>query len=372
MLKLHILNVEHGSSVVVEFDSGTERAFGVVDSHWPSSAKEPKALVKLKELGAKKLSFICLTHPHKDHFKGLYNIIRAYHGSIEHFYTCPLGGLFQNPDRLAKFSLKLQKLYKTSEGEPAKDAIELLQIIRWAEQASKGGSLDWRECAGEHLQLAPSGFGGVSVATILPPTKAKGSYIQQIERQDGLIIGSFKENEISLALEFVYGGTVIVLGGDGTVANWTDRRRWENNSKKFLNAAAVNLPHHGSHRDCPDEVLAQLFSKTGERAGVSSANGHSHPSFEVIKWMETNSIKPYCTNLIPQCGANVRQLLNVPNIDPRLMRWANEVASNLGAVQPCQGDVTLTVDQAGIVTVTRELQNMCAFRGEFASLGLTP
>jgi len=371
MLKLHILNVEHGNSIVVEHNNGTNSVFGVVDSNLPPRASEPKALTKLRQLGAQKLSFVCLTHPHKDHFKGFYEIVRAYRGSIDYFYSCPLGDLFLNRVRLKKFAQKLQALYQTSEDEPRREALELLQIIRWADQDCRSNSLDWRECAGEHFQLAPTGFSAVSIATILPPTKAKGSYIQQIDRQDGHIVGTFKENEVSLALEFSYGDSVVVLGGDGTANNWNDRRRWERNRNVSISARAANLPHHGSHHDCTDEVLAQLFASSGDLAGVSSANGHSHPSFEVIKWMEANGVKPYCTNLIPQCGANTRQLLNAPSLDPRLRRWMNDVASNLGAVQTCQGDVTINIDVTGKVWIEREFQNICLYRGEYAALGLT-
>jgi beta-lactamase superfamily II metal-dependent hydrolase len=372
MLKFHILNVEQGNSAIVEFDSGTEKFFGVVDSNLPAGVTEPKALTKLRELGAQRLSFVCLTHPHKDHFKGLYPIIQAFDGRIDYFYSCPFGALFQNPKRLKQFATKLQAIYKMSEGEPRKEALELLQIIKWATEKSKAGSLDWRECAGEHFQLAPTGFAGVSVATILPPTKARGPYIQQIERQDGFILGTFKENEISLALEFSYGGTVVVLGGDGTVANWDDRRRWERNRNSPLNASVVNLPHHGSRHDCSDEVLLQLFASRGDRAGVNSANGHSHPSFEVIEWMERNGVKPYCTNLIPQCGANAQRLLNLPNLETRLGQWVRDVAASLGTVQPCQGDVSVAVDSFGNTNVTRQFANACLYRGEFAGLGLNP
>jgi len=259
-----------------------------------------------------------------------------------------------------------------SEGEPRKEALELLQIIRWATNATKAGSLEWRECSGEHLQLAPTGFAGVSIATILPHNKSKGPYIQQIERQDGFIAGTFRENEISLALQFLYNGAVIVLGGDGTIANWTDRRRWEKNSNAPIKASVVNLPHHGSHHDCSDDVLSQLFAAQGDRAGITSANGHSHPSFEVIKWMEKSGVKPYCTNLIPQCGANALKLLALPTLDPRLRRWVRDVAANAATVQPCQGDVSVLIDGAGNTSVSRQFNNACLYRGEYAALGLTP
>jgi beta-lactamase superfamily II metal-dependent hydrolase len=365
MLNFHVLNVGHGSSVVIEFDGPKGKAFGVVDSNLRPSDAEPRALWKLKQLGAKRLSFVCLTHPHKDHFKGLFSIIQAFSGAIDYFYTSPLGDLFRNKERLKKLAEKLQKIKNMSDGEPRKDALEFLQIIRWATTACEKKDLDWRECAGENYQLAPTAFTGVEIATILPPTRAKGQYIQQIERQDGSIIGTFQENEISLALEFTFGGVKTVLGGDGTIANWRDRRRWEANKGAPIGAALVNLPHHGSHQDCDDSVLSQLFDAQDRRAGLTSANGQTHPSIEVIKWMERNGIQPYCTNLIPQCGANAQRLLTLPGIEPRMARWLREVASNSGNVQACQGDILVSVDADGNSSVSPQLKNACAFRGDF-------
>jgi hypothetical protein len=157
MLTIHVLNVGHGNSAIVEFDNGTEKVFGVVDSNVPGGQTEPRALTKLRQLGATRLSFVCLTHPHADHFKGLHKIINAFEGSIDYFYSCPFGALFQHPKRLQKFAVRLREIYKSSEGKPVKEAQELLRIIMWATEGMKAGSVDWRECAGEHVQLAERG-----------------------------------------------------------------------------------------------------------------------------------------------------------------------------------------------------------------------
>jgi beta-lactamase superfamily II metal-dependent hydrolase len=84
-LTFYILNVGHGSSVVVEKQSATDRAFGVIDSN-KQGAQTPKALRKLQQLGARRLSFLCLTHPHADHYRGMYDIIRAFPNAIDFFY----------------------------------------------------------------------------------------------------------------------------------------------------------------------------------------------------------------------------------------------------------------------------------------------
>jgi hypothetical protein len=280
-----------------------------------------------------------------------------------------MGELMLHRDRLKKLGDKLKSIIDKSDGITERHAaLEFMQILLWADTGVRSESLEWRECCGESSSLAPPGFFGVDVNTILPPNKAKGTYVSRIERGDVSITGTFHDNEISLAIQFSFAGITVAIGGDGTRNNFEVRRRYEANKKAKINAKVVNLPHHGSRIDCNPGVLDQLFSNVGRRIAVTSADGQSHPDLEVINWLEQNSIEPYCTNLIPACGANVQRLLMLPGIDPVLARWIREVAANLGCVQPCQGDVTVRIQEDGTFDVSPEYRNLCGFRGDYSRL----
>ena len=366
MLCFHVLNVGHGSSIVVECENDQGRSFGVIDSN-ARAGQKPKALEKLEQLGAKRLSFVALTHPHQDHFSGLYSIVAAFPNAIECFYSCPFGDLLHNPDRLKKLATGLQKIFKESDGlDERKAALEMAQILAWAEKSANAGPLDWHECKGERFSIAPSGFSDVEVSTVLPPSRVIDNYVTRIARQDMTVLGRFDDNEISLAFEFVFRGKCVILGGDGSVSNWETRRRYEQRRSERLSGNAVNLPHHGSKHDCTPEVLEQLFSQA-DPFGITSADGISHPSLEVIEWLEKNSVKPYCTNLIPACGANLQRLLVLPGIEPELARWIREVA-DAAQSQVCQGNIVIRIDDAGDFNVTPEYDHPCAYRGDYARL----
>lgn len=366
MLNFHILNVGHGSSIVVELIEGATRSFGVVDSNSHSDAV-PRALTKLQELGADRLAFICLTHLHRDHYSGLAKIIDYYSGRIDHFYSCYLGDVLRHRDRLRKLADQLSRVVNRSDGEIRQSTFELIQILFWADHNKD----HWFECAGEENQIAPPGFKEVNAATILPVLRTKGSMIEMIENEDPLLAGSPKDNEISLALRFEYRGKIVVLGGDATAENWRLRRRhFEKNAGREISASAVNLPHHGSRTDCSEEIIDQLFSRADTVLyGISSADGLSHPSPDVIRWLEARKIQPYCTNLIPMCGANILSFTNMGNIDPELARYLREVNDRPGHVHPCQGDITISIDRAGQLKVVPQFGNACGFRGGFAALG---
>ncbi len=366
-LTFHVLNVGQGSSVVVEYESSGSKAFGVIDSNC-RARQTPRALSKLATLGARKLSFVCLTHPHEDHVSGLFTIIKAF-PDIDTFYCCPLGDLLGNHDRLKKLATKVKSLLKkTDHPDQRYAALEFGQILYWADQGVESGRLDWHECSGEDRCIAPEGFAGVDIRTILPPSRVKGGYIRRIAREDMSVFGRFEDNEISIALRFSYCGQTVVLGGDGTKENWEIRKRFEQRRGASISARAVNLPHHGSKYDCGAGVLDQLFAPDGKRFAISSGDGVSHPDVDVIKLLEARKIDPYCTNLIPACGANVSRLLPLPGLEPHLARWVREVASNSSASLHCQGDIAVRISDNGELQVQPEHANACAFRGDFDRL----
>src|SRR5438552_17388905 len=124
MLTFHNLNVEHGLSDVIEYHSDGERAYAVVDSN-TRAAETPKALTKLRQLGAETLSFIGLTHPHRDHFSGLFPIIQAFRGRIGSFYSFAMGDLLTHRPRLVALGRKLRRLLESDSPDVRNAALEL-------------------------------------------------------------------------------------------------------------------------------------------------------------------------------------------------------------------------------------------------------
>lgn len=365
MLSFYVLNVEHGLSIVVEYQRDGRSYFGVIDSN-ARSRETPKALTKLQQLGAERLSFIAVTHPHRDHFSGLFSIIQYFRKKIDYFYSFPIGDLLAHRKRMAAFAKKLARLLHTDSPDIRNAALELLQIIKWADEKEA----DWQECAGDFNSIAPPGFEGVDVATLLPPRSVKGRYIQKIESQDLSVLGDIADNELSFALQFTYSGKKMIIGGDVTRDNWVSRKRFETNRNETIEAHLVNLPHHGSKYDCPPDVLSRLFSHDGHRVAITSANGISHPDPEVISWLEANNVMPYCTNLIPACGAIMYQLnrFQFTDFEPVLARWLAELREPRATAQPCQGDITVRIHPDGRHEISTETGNACAYRGDFQPL----
>lgn len=69
-IAVHVFGGTMGESIVVEFPDGT---CGVIDCHTQSGTNLEKNPVCcfLSQRRIKQLDFVCLTHPHDDHFSGL-------------------------------------------------------------------------------------------------------------------------------------------------------------------------------------------------------------------------------------------------------------------------------------------------------------
>jgi beta-lactamase superfamily II metal-dependent hydrolase len=364
LLTLYILNVGHGDSVVIEYLTSTGPVFGVIDSN-RTGQNIPAALQKLRELGAKELSFVALTHPHTDHYNGLLEILEAYKGHISSFYTFPL----ERHRRLKELAKIYDRLYKRTDNPRIRSSLK--EFVRILVHAKKFiGLQNWEEPEGFSYQLAPVGFKGVEIIAILPPKRVKSSYFRMIEVGSYEIVNRLKENELSLAFSLKYKDTWIILGGDGTLTNWRYRKNvYSKRSGNTLEADAVQLPHHGAKEDCQPDVIDYLFSDQGERFACISADGrYPHPHPDVFVSLAERNIQPFCTNLADQCGEKIADLLVFDsNIEAQLLRYLNSVVedSMSGVIQPCQGDITLRIDTSGSLTITPEYDHPCPYRGGY-------
>ncbi|MBI2767355.1 MAG: hypothetical protein HYX53_15780 [Chloroflexi bacterium] len=86
-LIVYVLNVGDGDALVLQFPAvdGAERPFAAVDSF-----DGGKSLKLLQDLGAQRLRFLCATHPHLDHIRGIPEILRQFAaagpGSVQEFW----------------------------------------------------------------------------------------------------------------------------------------------------------------------------------------------------------------------------------------------------------------------------------------------
>lgn len=363
MISIHILNAGHGDSIVLEYHGEAGPVYGVIDSN-KESGQIPPALNKLHQLGADRLSFVALTHPHADHYRGLLDILVAYRGNISNFYSYPLDHAKEG--RLRQLAEVYTQVFRSTDGKTSRANIkEYLLILN---EIKENIGLDrWEEHTGIDSAIVPEGFAGVDIRAILPLNSAKGQYFQLIQNESPSIVENQDLNALSIAYNIIYKGREIILGGDVPYENWLEHKRQNARRVQELQASVVKLPHHGSKKDCKSNVVEYMFNSEQERYACISANGRSHPHRETLLTLRGNDIHPYCTNLAVECGA---QLNNVSyhdsTIDPGLLLLLNRGLDEIPGrgIQPCQGDITIIIDDDGQLSVNTEHEFPCGFRDE--------
>lgn len=361
MLRIHFLNVGNGDCIILQYETNLGDVFGVIDCNRPSFRRSP-ALAKLEELGAEKLSFVCMTHPDMDHYTGLFDVLTHYSGKIGEFYTGPLGNILKNPELLKKLSRQYIDIAKTQDDpEITRNTKELVKIIKFATEHFLPNN--WKELSGEMNQIAPEGFSGIGVYSILPPKKLNGDLMTSIKSGGVVLESDTSVNKWSAAFLIRYGGVNVILGGDGTSENWFDHRRWQRRTGNGIESSCVKLPHHGSGKDCDADTLENLFIGDdcgSEAVAIVSADGKRHPHQDVMSWISSNKVRCYCTNYFRGWGSTVTELFTDKSLDPELVRRLNECGHmDLTRRQPCKGDICLTIDHAGTVSVETELDTSC-------------
>ncbi len=369
MLDIWMLDVGHGDSIIVRYNNAGIPYYGLIDSCTHSKHLEPRALTKLNELGADFLSFVLLTHPHKDHYSGLYKILQQYEDKIGNFYSFPID--HYTPGRIKKICTAYKKLGEETDSETIHSGLlELVEILKFAKK--KIGDDQWEEAIGFDNTIIPMGFDGVELNFLLPPSLVKGIFYNIMEKDtpDLNKLDKELENKLSAALQIKYKGQEIVLGGDCTNETWSKLKHRNNYRDDAFKSNIIKLPHHGSKHDCRENILKFLYSDSDNNIALISADGKSHPSDEVLETLAKLNVKPYCTGLAKKCGGVVREIFNNEHLYARLNRFINIVLDESGehSKQSCQGDVHVSIDGSGTISVDTQIDNFCHYRTNLSNL----
>ena len=124
MLELYFFNVGHGDSIAIKFPNNT---WGVIDCNRNTNETTPHVLTFLLNKKVGNLCFLCITHPHEDHFKGIDKIIEQY---SKHIDKLILYGLTRNDKEILETSSlgKGLKYFYNDNKTNIRDKIELANI----------------------------------------------------------------------------------------------------------------------------------------------------------------------------------------------------------------------------------------------------
>ena len=311
-LVLNILDVGHGDSLVIEFPGreqvaiidcnyhrGSNRGFG--DSDYDRS--EPKALTFLKQRYldrgiSPRVAFVCLTHFHYDHYRGMGALLAA---------LCSSGvavGEFWDPGiSRRKADAKAHLLRKHADSDERAALKELIDLYGVAKRLRESGTR-YEPITGARLE--PRHFCGVRVDIIAPDSGHWDDYSAFLASPSHSAHSlsapeSTDEHLTCSALLLTYGQARLILAGDVTCAGWDALLR--NRRRKPLRAHAVKVSHHGSIEgnslpagsDCPTELWNRICYRGTTVAGISGGYRGGLPHQDTLNLLARNELQVYCT-----------------------------------------------------------------------------
>ncbi len=326
-LAIHVFGAGKGESIVLNLPNGK---WGVVDCFAGSSAdtRTNPVLRFLRDQGVEQLEFLCLTHPHDDHYKGMSHLLEAF--PVQYFW--PSAGLSgKNFLQLVQY-LQVEAL-GTAQPSDEESALEFTKIFGLVKGKRTSQVPPLREqIPGPTVQLYPVPFDPEAEFRIIGLAPSG----DQVSRyNDGLLrcfddqgvvqrkLPSEHHNIISSALMIIFGQTRIVLGGDVERDGWRDTIR--HMGAGYLAAHAVKISHHGSENGfC--EGLWPIFASRGKPIGVVTA----YASQSLPRRAALAEITQHTDQLLTTCLTAIKPEQLPPIIDPLAFKSRLALSQKMG------------------------------------------
>lgn len=332
---------------MIRFPDGS---WGVVDSNTPQGFREPPALTLLKENGVTALSFVCLTHPHRDHYTGLLRILEAFDRHVEEIWMFPIDSV-----HIKRFLILQHQKNQTTERGRARFS-ELRGIFEAFHRLERKNSA--RALYGG---MSVPARGGVQIDCLGPLRRDIGQYQGQMVRSLERSRYDLDDNLISVVLRLTYGSSSVLLASDAPKLAWPQMLREQVRRASGLRARAVKVGHHGSKDGHHSEIWKKVVDPQGTDAAISAGVGHGHPSREVLESLCGLGVRLHCTNFPDHCLArrnhDLSKFEGLPDTAkvPLLML---DRYSNLPTIR-CNGDIRVDVTNDGQCRVTHESEEFC-------------
>lgn len=311
MLKLFFFNVGHGDSIAILFPNNS---WGIIDCQKNFNAVEPNVLTFLKNNQIKQLEFLCITHPHLDHFYGADDIVEYFKENIKYFilYGMRTGHKNENSDNSCL--VKAIKKFVTYNRVKYKDKIWLIK-------------------KDEEFNIED-----VNVFCHNPSIKQ----IESIQKTSYVRESDY--NNLSVVFRLKYNDIQVLFTGDASGSLLAQI------SNNIPGCQVVKIAHHGSLNTNTDGVLNGLISK-GSYSIISAGNKYGCPNVNVIDCLKNKlgSIVLLTTDIGKQDVVNL-------NVDLGQTKIMQSLLDDINDDRPVQsipfydGCIKVCIDDSGFIT----------------------
>ena len=297
-LEIHVFGAAKGESIVLRLPSGE---WGVVDCY-SSSLKDSSTnstLQFLLDRGVDQLAFLCMTHPHDDHFRGMSHLLDRFNVHCFWRPSVMTGQRLKWIIKSARFDAR--EFGDETAIEDANELDRIFRLVKKKKQASGKPAMPKSATTGTQLFPVPVNRDAEFQVWALAPST------RQTERYENGLAKCFDEsnrlktpvaqsdhNVVSLALLVVYGNTRIILGGDVETAGWCDVL--EEFGAENLSSHGVKISHHGSTNGYADGLWQSFAKQQQPVVFLTSYQRHRLPSKEAL-----DHIRGFSSRILTPC-----------------------------------------------------------------------
>ena len=379
---LHVLDVGHGDSIVLELPT---REVIVVDAALSTKARKqtPKTILCLEEIarrtGRYDIDLLCLTHPDRDHYGGMSQVIdwaRSHGGNIRRLVLFPGPAFNELRERVRR-----KKEVLLQDNGP----LEKYTALRFRQASREFGKLTdrfirlKRSIVSKGMQYNRASdfchictIGSADIYGLGPTSSTLDDHADQVwdsmmgawlEDKDSL---HRSDNQISRMLLVVIGQAKIMLTGDATASAWLEALRvydehYRSCACPDILSCIVKAPHHGSQYGSSIEAWKRSLATDASIVAISCGL-KEHPDKQTIADIgaASQNASVFCTNSCQARRTALGELSGIPvgavgawqtDSDPPA-----EIADFLDPLT-CHGDIRFTIDPNGVVTADPQFQH---------------
>lgn len=350
MLRVHIFDVGHGDSILLEFPGG---AWGVVDCKDNNPPTQPSSLLRfLRERNVRRLAFVCLTHPHGDHFSGLPQVLEEFGENVDEIWSFRL-----DSQHWRKF-LTINKNAATTISK-RREFEQLRTIFEHLARRLKKNEVRLLD-ANQHLPT----IGEVQLDCLAPHPKELSSYQTSLARwSEHPEEYRGDENRLSVVLRLKYGENTVLLGSDATSSSWMDLTKQSVKTGESIRSILVKVSHHGSTQGFFKGAWETITTPGMTHGAISAGVQYGLPHRSVITSLRELGVRLHCTNYAPSCiktdELDLSKFEGLSQAD-RLQLFMLDQSLNTKR-RTCDGDLHFELHQRGNMSFAHQYAGLCPY-----------
>lgn len=250
----------------------------------------------LRERKVKKLLFVCLTHPHDDHYRGMSQLLT--HFQVQNFWR--FAGYSDQGIAEAAAGAWQEQIENEPDVDEARSSLEdLVRTLRLVAEGAAQSAIVVARPNITHVLYQWTGQPGRpdgEIRAVAPSQFHRERYTTRAEAG----AAELRHNDISLALIIRYGQRSVFLGGDVENDNWDAvfRENRRNRPRVALGRAAViKVCHHGSANGFHLNLWQRLCGRSKKTVAVITPyQRFGHPSRQGLDAVARFTARVYVTN----------------------------------------------------------------------------